>query len=212
MDTQNDYSKLLNSLYQTILVQLKSTHILLIVGIYLSAALFFIIKALAQDSIYVVIFMILIGMSLWTLMEYGTHRFLFHGKSKSKKLMKLQYFIHGYHHVYPMDTTRYVVPLAVTFPVTVLFYVFYKFIFGTNEAVFAGFLIGYLLYDGCHYTIHCFRPKTRVGKFLKTHHFFHHFKASHLCFGVTNPLWDHVFNTTMGNASFTQSLKKNDIK
>ena len=62
-------------------------------------------------------------------------------------------------------------------------------------AFFPGFLNGYLFYVYTHWAIHKFRkPKNRFG-YIWDHHNLHHFKYSDKAFGVSTPLWDHIFGT-----------------
>ena len=64
-----------------------------------------------------------------------------------------------------------------------------------GEPFFAGFVVGYLFYDGTHYYVHHFVPTTRWGKFLRRHHMTHHFADHDGGFGVSSPLWDLIFRT-----------------
>ena len=61
---------------------------------------------------------------------------------------------------------------------------------------FAGFLLGYLVYDMAHYHIHHHRSKNRLSLALRRYHYRHHFQQSDRGFGVTSPLWDRVFRTS----------------
>jgi 4-hydroxysphinganine ceramide fatty acyl 2-hydroxylase len=57
-------------------------------------------------GIWTVLFFLL-GVLLWTLMEYGLHRFVFHSESRFKEnngtLAMLHFLCHGIHHAFPMD-------------------------------------------------------------------------------------------------------------
>ena len=48
-----------------------------------------------------------LGVFLWTLMEYGLHRYIFHSESgfteENKTLTMLHFLSHGIHHAFPMD-------------------------------------------------------------------------------------------------------------
>lgn len=181
-------------LHHPLLNQLIHTHIFLIVMIYILFIFFFTLKGLSAHSFYWGIFLMPIGVLTWTLAEYFVHRFIFHGNLANRKF---QYFMHGYHHIYPKDSSRYVLPLGLTFPAMFAVGFLFYFLFGSyGYFLMSGFILGYLMYDVTHYTIHRFSPKIRLGKFLKSYHFYHHFKNSAHCFGVSSPLWDHVFKTT----------------
>ena len=139
----------------------------------------------------------LAGILIWTLSEYWLHRLLFHWHPKFKGGDQLNFIIHGVHHDHPNDRMRLVMPPAVGLPLAALFFAAFYLIFGAPTAfpVFAGFIIGYLIYDYTHYYVHHFVPKTRVGKKVREHHMRHHFQDHRYGYGVSSPLWDYVFRT-----------------
>ena len=55
----------------------------------------------------VTLLLFLLGVLLWTLMEYGLHRYVFHSESRFKEqnrtLAMLHFLCHGIHHAFPMD-------------------------------------------------------------------------------------------------------------
>jgi dihydroceramide fatty acyl 2-hydroxylase len=60
------------------------------------------------------------------------------------------------------------------------------------------FLIGYMTYDICHYSLHHIdTSKNSKGYFhkLQKYHNQHHFGGEEAGFGVSSPLWDIVFRT-----------------
>jgi dihydroceramide fatty acyl 2-hydroxylase len=139
----------------------------------------------------------LVGLVLWTLFEYVMHRFVFHYNPKTEIGKKVHFLAHGVHHDYPRDATRLVMPLLVSIPLAILHYFAFNFIFGFNYflAVFAGYLIGYVLYDTIHFATHHWKMTSPLGKFLKEYHLKHHYIAPDTAYGVSNPLWDYVFFT-----------------
>src|SRR5260370_20607688 len=72
----------------------------------------------------------------------------------------------------------------------VVFYVLFMLTLGPaiGEPFFAGFVVGYLFYDGTHYFVHHFVPTTRWGKFLRRHHMTRHHARHHGGFAVSTPL------------------------
>jgi sterol desaturase/sphingolipid hydroxylase (fatty acid hydroxylase superfamily) len=60
---------------------------------------------------------------------------------------------------------------------------------------FAGLVAGYVWYDLTHYYLHHAVPKTAVGKWMRKYHLVHHFQTPGVRYGITSPLWDHVFGT-----------------
>jgi 4-hydroxysphinganine ceramide fatty acyl 2-hydroxylase len=138
----------------------------------------------------------LLGLLIWTLVEYAMHRFLFHYEPKSRIGKRLHFLVHGAHHDYPQDANRLVAPPAFSVPVSAVFYLPFLAVFGrVAPAPFAGFLFGYLCYDMIHYATHHFSMKRGVGLWLKQYHMRHHYKDHHHGYGVSNPLWDYVFRT-----------------
>ena len=55
-----------------------------------------------------------LGLLVWTLVEYGMHRFVFHWRFAATREGQVTAFLtHGYHHAYPRDPTRLVLPPLV---------------------------------------------------------------------------------------------------
>ncbi len=141
--------------------------------------------------------MIAAGTLSWSLVEYVLHRYVFHWTNETARGKRIHFLLHGVHHDYPNDKDRLVMPLGVSVPLAVIFYVTFTHLFGVRigEPYYVGFGIGYLLYDGTHYFVHHFRQTTKIGKWLKKHHMTHHFADHDGGFGVSSPLWDLVFRT-----------------
>jgi sterol desaturase/sphingolipid hydroxylase (fatty acid hydroxylase superfamily) len=139
----------------------------------------------------------LCGMVAWTFSEYLLHRYVFHWTNGSSWGKRIHFLLHGVHHDYPSDKDRLVMPLLTSLPLSVIFYALFTFTLGRSigEAAFAGFIVGYLFYDGTHYYVHHFIPTTRWGKFLRRHHLTHHHADHDGGFGVSSPLWDLVLQT-----------------
>jgi sterol desaturase/sphingolipid hydroxylase (fatty acid hydroxylase superfamily) len=149
-----------------------------------------------QLSILSVAELFVLGLAIWTLLEYVIHRYLFHYEPKSRIGKQFHFIVHGVHHDYPNDAKRLVMPPAVSIPLAILFYGFFSLIFGAAAlAVWAGFAAGYVCYDGIHYAIHHFPMKAGLLNRLKQHHLRHHFADDKAGYGVSSPLWDYVFRT-----------------
>lgn len=142
----------------------------------------------------------LLGLLAWTLIEYVLHRFAFHLTPEPTFESRFkQFMVHGYHHEFPNDRRRLVAPLLLSLPIGVVLGGLYYAVFGPNAWTmwFAGTVTGYLAYDWIHYYTHHFRPKTRLGKFLRRYHMEHHYRDSGSHFGISSPLWDWVFGTSV---------------
>ncbi len=139
----------------------------------------------------------LVGILTWTLAEYLLHRWVFHWTNDTLWGKRIHFFLHGVHHDFPNDKDRLVMPLGVSIPMAVIFYTLFRVLLGQVqvEPFFAGFAVGYLMYDGTHYYVHHFVPTTRVGKYLRRHHLIHHNAEIEGGYGVSTPLWDVIFRT-----------------
>lgn len=138
------------------------------------------------------------GLLLWTLTEYVLHRYIFHWYRDTPWGRRVHFLVHGVHHDFPNDGDRLVMPLLMSVPLAVILYLAFYYAFGEvryAEPFYAGFVIGYLAYDGTHYAVHHFKQRSALGKFLKRHHMLHHHADHDGGFGVSSPLWDHVFGT-----------------
>jgi len=139
----------------------------------------------------------LLGVLLWTLIEYLIHRYIFHYEPKTRWGKQLHFVIHGVHHDYPNDARRLVMPPVISIPLAFLFFGLFFLIFGSlAPAVFGGLVFGYLCYDMLHYATHHLAMKRGVWLWLKQYHLRHHFKDDHVGYGISSPLWDYIFRTT----------------
>jgi len=139
------------------------------------------------------------GLVVWSFTEYMLHRFIFHYVPKSGWGKRIHFMFHGVHHDYPNDSTRLVMPPAVSIPLSTFFYFLFKGVVGSHfvPPFFAGFMIGYLTYDLSHYAFHHFNLHGKIGLYLKRQHIRHHYMEPDSNYGVSSPLWDFVFGTYM---------------
>eukprot|EP00475_Leptophrys_vorax_P014195 TRINITY_DN2059_c0_g1_i4.p1 TRINITY_DN2059_c0_g1~~TRINITY_DN2059_c0_g1_i4.p1 ORF type:complete len:296 (+),score=6.57 TRINITY_DN2059_c0_g1_i4:117-890(+) len=140
----------------------------------------------------------LLGLGIWTFLEYCIHRFLFHWRTTTYVTNTLHYLLHGCHHKHPQDRFRLVMPpllfailsTTVAFP---LYLIFPSFLF---FPAYGGGIMGYICYDMTHYFVHFGIPiEFETVYFLRRYHMAHHFKEYNMGFGITNSFWDHVFGT-----------------
>lgn len=139
------------------------------------------------------------GMLITTLIEYCLHRFAFHFEPKTQGQRLNVFLLHGYHHEFPNDPMRLVLPPIGIWPVAAVIGTIWYFVFGAwFWPVFAGTAAGYVAYDWTHYYTHHFNPKGGPGKWLKRYHMLHHHDSPNHRYGITTPLWDLVFGTYLG--------------
>ncbi len=176
--------------------RLTHVHPLTPIVLYLPVVGYFSYQGLAALPWYVFALCFVGGMFLWTFTEYWIHRAIFHYEPKSAWGQRLHFLMHGVHHAYPRDSTRLVMPPVVSIPLAVLFYFLFRWLFGAYQpAVFAGFVLGYVIYDSIHYATHHLPMRGRIGRFLKAHHMRHHYVDENRSFGISTPLWDWIFGT-----------------
>ena len=134
------------------------------------------------------ILLILLGLLIFTFIEYCAHRWLFHGSP--------QIFAHGHtaHHGNPLgyDSVPFFLPAL-----TLLGFIGLFLLLLPVSAVFlvaGGIACGYVAYGFSHFMIHHMRFRHSLLRSWAAHHHIHHYHPD--CnYGVTTPLWDVVLGT-----------------
>ena len=182
---------------QNFLEWFSHPHPLSLALIYLPGASYFVWRGLSAGiSPTATIALASTGVFAWTLIEYLIHRFSFHYTPRGRIGMFYAYLIHGVHHAFPEDDTRWLVPPVVSVPISLLLYLAFRWT-GTGFApLFGGALLGYLMYDLSHYAMHRGPSRFRLFNVLRKHHLQHHYANPERWYGVSTPLWDYVFRTT----------------
>ncbi len=137
------------------------------------------------------------GYVVWTLTEYFGHRYLFHTEFPGTLGARLHFLLHGVHHTHPSDPLRLVMPPLMSAPIMMLAFLLIIAIIGRPLAYAAlmGFIIGYLIYDMMHYSLHHMELKSRLGRNLRRLHMLHHFNDAERGFAISAPWWDKIFGT-----------------
>ncbi|PWN51308.1 Inositolphosphorylceramide-B hydroxylase [Violaceomyces palustris] len=143
----------------------------------------------------------LLGNFIWTIIEYGMHRCLFHIDDllpDKPFFLMLHFLLHGVHHYLPMDRLRLVMPpvlfAALSYPFTQLAYALFPV--AVANGIISGAFAMYVCYDCMHYALHHTKLPTYLRK-MKKYHLEHHYKNFELGFGVTSKFWDYVFGTML---------------
>ena len=135
-----------------------------------------------------------LGVVTWSFLEYTLHRFLGHDRRTMPNFFSVE---HTRHH----SEGNYFAPAVkkagaalgatlITLPLALL--VVEPVIGGVFTAAFVAM---YVTYEIVHRRAHTHAGIGSYGRYLRRHHFHHHFgnpKANH---GVTSPVWDFVFGT-----------------
>mmetsp|Transcript_8780 Transcript_8780/g.8327 ORF Transcript_8780/g.8327 Transcript_8780/m.8327 type:complete len:135 (+) Transcript_8780:249-653(+) len=116
----------------------------------------------------------------------------------NRYLRALHFTFHGVHHMFPLDKDRLLLPVPIALIIWYSIKVCVQIFIPENPmiAFAASATLGYLNYDLTHYYLHHHAPMTGY-KFLKRYHMFHHYKDPDNGYGVSTPLWDYVFGTTL---------------
>lgn len=149
-----------------------------------------------------------LGIFLWMLAEYSSHRWVFHHKfvvkddtptNKFFTTLGAKYLdpLHTGHHEKPYDgnhmsgRVRDVLPLFALFvPLSFLFPAF------TATVVVATFFQGYIMEEWIHHATHFYNFKDPYFRYMKKHHLFHHTaKGQTHGFGTTSGVLDAVFDS-----------------
>eukprot|EP00899_Mesostigma_viride_P003899 jgi/Mesvir1/1350/Mv19483-RA.3 len=109
------------------------------------------------------------GIMVWTLVEYGIHRFVFHLPTSSYWGNSLHFIVHGCHHKHPLDRLRLVFPPAAICNIVITIFAVNLVAFRTTYALAmgGGTMVGYAVYDCIHYYLHHGKPKSGYLKKVK---------------------------------------------
>jgi sterol desaturase/sphingolipid hydroxylase (fatty acid hydroxylase superfamily) len=138
------------------------------------------------------------GLFLWTLIEYGLHRFAFHPERRDTTFREMLSASHLRHHADPRDPDKVLVRTPFALGVSALLYVPLYAMSGDlfmTAGLMTGIWAGFLYYELVHYRVHCTSTNSGFIARQRRRHFHHHFAHPERCFGVTTPLWDVVFGT-----------------
>jgi len=137
------------------------------------------------------------GSLFFTFIEYTAHRKLYHmGTAGSARKIRMQYVMHGVHHDHPRDKKRLALPPLVSIVLASAFMGLFYLVLGQGGIAFGGgFMTGYATYLMVHYAVHTMNPPKNFLSILWKHHNLHHYVGDSGAFGVSSPLWDHLFGT-----------------
>jgi sterol desaturase/sphingolipid hydroxylase (fatty acid hydroxylase superfamily) len=130
------------------------------------------------------------GVALWTLVEYGLHRFVLHGVAPFRRW-------HAEHHARP--TALICAPTILTASL-IAGLVFLPALLLADLwlacALTLGLLAGYQVYAVTHHATHHWRARSAWFRRRKQWHaLHHHHEGGRGSYGVTTGFWDHVFGS-----------------
>jgi len=147
-----------------------------------------------ESTVLTVIIAAVAGVFLWSIMEYTLHRFLGHDRRTMPNFFSVE---HSRHHregnYFAPAIKKAGAALVVTLAVLPLAVLVAGWVPG---AVFtAAFVTMYATYEFIHRRAHTHPGIGPYGRFVRRHHFHHHFGNPRSNHGVTSPVWDLVFGT-----------------
>ena len=136
------------------------------------------------------------GWAAWTLGEYVLHRFAMH-QLRGKGILSREHLLHHVRATWAFDPLITLAWLGVVL-IAIGFWGPIGWLSAGLEVgigLAAGWVVGYFAYEYQHAQAHLRPPRNRYQRWLRRHHFHHHFGAPMANHGVSLPLWDHVFGT-----------------
>ncbi len=135
---------------------------------------------------------VLAGAAGWSLSEYALHRWVGHDP-KSETDFAEEHRRHHAERFYFAPTSKKVTHVG---PIVASAALVARAVAGRAGVAFvAGYAAAYVGYEVFHRRLHTHPPTGSVGRFLRRHHFAHHFNGPQTNHGVTSPVWDAVFGT-----------------
>ncbi|MEY2688403.1 MAG: hypothetical protein RL375_2601 [Pseudomonadota bacterium] len=142
-----------------------------------------------QTRVWLPLAWVLAGWWGWSLAEYLLHRFVLHGVPPFRRM-------HALHHARPLAhvATPTVVTVAL-FGLLVALPAAWWLAPWQASALMLGVLGAYLVYIATHHAVHHAHGTSSWLRRHKRWHAMHHLAGARACYGVSLPLWDHVFRT-----------------
>jgi sterol desaturase/sphingolipid hydroxylase (fatty acid hydroxylase superfamily) len=145
----------------------------------------------------------LAGMAAWTLLEYGVHRYVLHGRFPAGpslyRRFTHKYFdpLHWEHHARPWDGNHVNGTLKDTLPFSaVLAGLSFLAPLPTVPILIAGLLFAYVVEEWIHQSVHFYDFRNRYFRYIRRHHLYHHSpRGTNAGYGLTNGFWDVVWST-----------------
>lgn len=136
------------------------------------------------------------GVALWSLGEYVLHRFAMH-ELKGRGILSREHLMHHVRATWTFDPMLLLAWLGVVVVGVLVWGQLGLVLLGpiAGASLALGWCVGYAAYEYVHAMAHLRAPRTDYQRWLRKHHFHHHFGHPLSNQGVTISLWDHVFRT-----------------
>jgi sterol desaturase/sphingolipid hydroxylase (fatty acid hydroxylase superfamily) len=160
------------------------------VAILMLAATAFFVRGAAGLGLWIVAFVV--GLIVWTLVEYIVHRWVYHAIP----------FFEKFHDAHHDDPTALIGVPSFLSSGLILAVFFLPFVFAVGVVLAGGFasgaLLGYAGYMLVHHASHhwTLTPGSLLYR-ARVLHMAHHYHATPGNYGVVTSFWDHVFSTNV---------------
>ena len=157
---------------------------------FLTAIVFLILAIKYSTDIYASIALFILGVLVFTFVEYAVHAWLFH------KNHSLKVFIEGHAHHHQDPFSYDAMPFFMSALIGVIFVFIFHFFMPLADAFafIGGMALGYFNYGMMHHIMHRVEFKNPYWRYMQEFHFVHH-KKPKMNHGVTTDIWDRVFGT-----------------
>jgi sterol desaturase/sphingolipid hydroxylase (fatty acid hydroxylase superfamily) len=135
--------------------------------------------------------LVVAGVAVWSLVEYGMHRFVLHGLEPFQSWHAMHHDQPGALISTPTVISAILIAALVFFPAMLLAGPW------RAGALTLGLTAGYLGYALTHHATHHWRAGSVWLKQRKSWHAQHHHARGAGCYGVSSSLWDRVFKSTL---------------
>ena len=161
----------------------------LVVDASTAVVFFFYALKLSTDA-WATIALFLMGMLLFTFLEYAVHAWLFHLKHPFTAFIEG----HAHHHQDPKNYDA--MPFIMSAVIALLFVGIFSLVMSRPDAfaLVGGLTLGYFNYGIMHHLMHRKTFKSNYLHYLQLFHAVHH-KNPKVNNGVTTDIWDRVFGT-----------------
>ena len=134
-----------------------------------------------------------LGCFAWTFIEYGMHHWNGHLMKGRTHFSREHLKHHSQQNYFSPVWKKIVVAVSVTGTIVIATHPW----IGLNHglALSGGISVGYGIYEFFHWSCHAQAPTTAYGRWIRRHHFAHHFSNPRYNHGVTTPIWDMIFGT-----------------
>ncbi|MFP5255790.1 MAG: sterol desaturase family protein [Acidimicrobiia bacterium] len=137
--------------------------------------------------------LVVLGFALWSLAEYLMHRFAMH-EAKGRGMASREHLKHHAERDSVLESW-YFAWTGVVVVGTGMGFLASRLLGPVGGALGLGWVAAYGTYDWIHWRAHRRPIANPYERFVRRHHFHHHFGHPMANHGVTTPFWDMVFST-----------------